>query len=59
MLVALAIVLMVASGVLAFYRPGMGFVAGILLSVALVVCGAAIERMELVAVSPVVFFLCR
>jgi type II secretory pathway component PulF len=57
MLVALAIVLMVASGVLAFYRPGMGFVAGILLSVALVVCGAAIERMELVAVSPVVFFL--
>jgi type II secretory pathway component PulF len=57
MLVALVIVLLVVFGVLAFYRPGMGFVAGILLSVALVVCGAAIEWVELVAASPAVFFL--
>jgi type II secretory pathway component PulF len=57
MLVALAIVLMIASGVLAFYRLGLGFIAGIVLSVALAVCGAAIGRIELIAASPVVFFL--
>ena len=57
MLIAFVIVLLVFCGVLIFYKPGMGFVAGILLSVALVVCGSAIERMELVGASPVIFFL--
>jgi type IV pilus assembly protein PilC len=57
MLIALVIVLLVILGVLAFYRPGMGFIAGILLSVALAVCGAVIGRIELVAASPAVFFL--
>ena len=57
MLVALAIVLMVASGALAFYRPGLGFVTGIVLSVALVVCGATFEQAEIFVAAPVIFFI--
>ena len=32
MLIALAITLFVVSGVLAFFKPGLGFIAGIVLS---------------------------
>lgn len=57
MLIALAIVLLIASGVLAFYRPGLGFVAGIVLSVAMFVQGAVLERVEIFGAAPVIFFL--
>jgi type II secretory pathway component PulF len=57
MLIALAIVLMVAFGVLAFYRPALGFVAGIVLSVAMFVQGAVLERVEIFGAAPVIFFL--
>ena len=55
MLIALAIVLMVASGVLAFYRPGLGFVTGIVLSVAMFVQGAVLERVEIFGAAPFIF----
>jgi type II secretory pathway component PulF len=55
MLIALAIVLMVASGVLAFYRPGLGFVTGIVLSVAMAVFGAAFELVEIFGAAPFIF----
>jgi len=56
MLIALAIVLMVVSGVLAFYRPGLGFIAGILLSVFMVMYGVTFELVEILAAAPFVFF---
>lgn len=55
MLVVLAIVLMIASGVLAFYRPGLGFVAGIVLSIAMFVQGAVLERVEIFGAAPFIF----
>ncbi|MGA2322552.1 MAG: type II secretion system F family protein [Sedimentisphaerales bacterium] len=56
MLIGLAIVLMVASGALAFYRPGLGFVTGIILSVAMAVFGAAFELVEIFGAAFFVFF---
>jgi type IV pilus assembly protein PilC len=56
MLIALAITLFVVSGVLAFYKPGMGFIAGIVLSVAMAVSGAASELMEIFFAAPFIFF---
>jgi type II secretory pathway component PulF len=56
MLIALAITLLIVSVILAFYKPGMGFVAGIVLSVAMAVSGALSERVEIFAASPFIFF---
>jgi type II secretory pathway component PulF len=56
MLIALAIVLVVASGALAFYKPGLGFVAGILFSVFIAVYGITFELVELFAAALFIFF---
>ncbi|MGD0573600.1 MAG: type II secretion system F family protein [Sedimentisphaerales bacterium] len=56
MLIALAITLFVVSGMLAFLKPGLGFIAGIVLSVAMFVSGAVSEQMEIFAAAPFVFF---
>ncbi len=56
MLIALAIVLLLASGMLAFYKRGLGFIAGIVLSVAMAVFGAAFELVEIFGAAFFVFF---
>ena len=56
MLIALAIVLLLASGMLTFYKRGLGFIAGIILSVAMAVFGAAFEMIEILGAAPFIFF---
>ena len=56
MLIALAIVLLLASGMLTFYKRGLGFIAGIVLSVAMAVFGAAFELVEIFGAAFFVFF---
>ncbi|MGA2680145.1 MAG: type II secretion system F family protein [Sedimentisphaerales bacterium] len=56
MLIALAIVLLVAFGVLAFYKPWMGFVVGIVLSVFIAVYGITLELVEIFAAALYIFF---
>lgn len=55
MLVVLVIVLLFVCGVLAFYRPVVGFIAGAAFGIALVLSSFATERIELVVGGPVVF----
>jgi phage-related protein len=56
-LIAFAIVSLVASGLLAFYKPGMGFIAGMVLSVVMVVSGAVSGLIEIFAAAPCIFLL--
>jgi type II secretory pathway component PulF len=56
MLIALAIVLLVASGALAFYKPGLGFVAGIVISVFIAMHGIMFELVEVFAAALFIFF---
>jgi type II secretory pathway component PulF len=56
MLFALIIVLLITSALIAFFRPGLGFIVGILLSVAMVVFGAAFELAGIFGAAFFVFF---
>jgi type II secretory pathway component PulF len=56
-LIVLAIILFVVSGVLAYYKPGMGFIAGIVLSVVMAVSGAVSGLMEILGAAPFIFFV--
>jgi type IV pilus assembly protein PilC len=56
MLIALIIVLFIVLGVLVFYKPGLGFLAGIVLSVFVIVFGAAFELVEMLWSAPFIFF---
>jgi type II secretory pathway component PulF len=57
MLVALVIAVLFVCGVLAFFRPGLGFIASAALGIALVVSGLANEWIELVVAGPAVFLV--
>jgi type II secretory pathway component PulF len=56
MLIGLPIMLVVVCGTLAFFRPGLGLIAGIVISVSMVVFGASAELPEMFASSSVIFF---
>ena len=57
MLFALMIVLLLACGVLAFYYPVWGFIAGTAVGIALVLSGIAIDRLELIISGPAIILL--
>ena len=57
MLIALAITLFVVSGVLAFFKPGLGFIAGIVLSMVMWVQGVIFEEVEIYVSAPIIFFV--
>jgi len=63
MLIASLIILMIIPAVIAFFRPGLGFIAGIVFSFAVFVYGAVFEqvdpfvRIEIFIIAPFVFFL--
>ncbi|MGB7583025.1 MAG: type II secretion system F family protein [Sedimentisphaerales bacterium] len=56
MLVALAIMLLIVLVILAFYKPWMGFVAGIVLSICMAMYGIAFELVEIFAAALFIFF---
>jgi type II secretory pathway component PulF len=56
MLVAVVIMLFVVSGVLTFYKPGLGLVAGIVLSVFMAMYGITFELVEIFAAALFIFF---
>ncbi|MGA2094013.1 MAG: hypothetical protein ABSH16_11515, partial [Sedimentisphaerales bacterium] len=57
MLVALSIAIVIACGVFAFYMPRLGFITGIIVSIALALNGVIYGYMELVAAAPLVLFI--
>lgn len=63
MLVASIVILLLVLAVLAFFRPGLGFIAGIVISVAVIVYGASFEQLdafkefEAFIIAPIIFFL--
>ncbi|MGD0078582.1 MAG: type II secretion system F family protein [Sedimentisphaerales bacterium] len=57
MLVALSIAIVIACGVFAFYMPRLGFITGVIVSIALALNGVIYDYMELVAAAPLVLFI--
>lgn len=56
MLIALAIALLVTSGAIAFYKPGLGFIAGIVISVFIAMYGITFELVEVFGAALFIFF---